>query len=110
MYVASVTGAGYSREKGVILGLLGATIVGIAEVVLIWIFVWRVQEGRKREVENWKGSSGLGIKEIEAVLDETEQGEEVVMADKPKVSTVRLRRKGLDDKGDHGGVVVGIEE
>jgi hypothetical protein len=75
VYVAAVTGAGYSRELGVILGLIAATVVGVAEMVLLWIFVWRVKEGRKKGIEQWKGSSGIGVKEREvAGLIEGEDG------------------------------------
>lgn len=65
MYVASVTGAGYSRETGVILGVIAALVVGVAEMILLWIFVWRIKEGRKRGIEQWKGSSAVGVKEAD---------------------------------------------
>lgn len=95
--MAATTGAGYTRESGVILGVLAALVVGIAEMILVWIFVWRVAEGRKKEVEQWKGTSGVGFKE-EPKLLQGEDTSEAIIEDKPKVSTVRLRRKELNQQ------------
>lgn len=73
--------------------------MGLAELVLIWIFVWRIAEARKHEVEQWRGSAGEGIKQPELV--EAEGGGSVQllddgegMIDKPKTE-VRLRRRGI---------------
>jgi len=117
--VASVTGAGYSREVGVILGVIAALVVGVAEMILLWIFVWRIKEGRRRGIEQWKGSSAAGVKEnsdvkqimasegemggdedeptlepvdgvVEGILDEKPAGE----TRKP-ASNVRLRRRAI---------------
>ena len=106
MYVASVTGAGYTREMGVILGVLAAVVVGLAEMILLWIFVWRVADGRKKAVEQWKGSASLGVKESKGVLaledsvkgeqQEAEGTTEVVLEKKPEV---RLRRRAIRPEG-----------
>ena len=114
VYVASVTGAGYSREVGVILGLIAAALVGVAEMILLWIFVWRVKEGRKKGIEQWKGSSGLGVKESDVagfiegkdkiatdIEAETASGDDmgtgvVKAGDAEKSRTeVRLRRRAI---------------
>ncbi|KAK1922131.1 hypothetical protein DB88DRAFT_512566 [Papiliotrema laurentii] len=99
VYVAATTGAGYTRERSVILAVLAGVVVGLAELVLIWIFVWRIAEARKHEVEQWRGSAGEGIKQPELV--EAEGGGSVQllddgegMIDKPKTE-VRLRRRGI---------------
>ena len=118
--MASVTGAGYSREVGVILGVIAALVVGVADMILLWIFVWRIKEGRRRGIEQWKGSSAAGIKEdsdvkqimasegeiegdedeptlepvvdgvVEGVLDEKPAGET-----RKSTSNVRLRRRAI---------------
>ena len=101
VYVASVTGAGYSRETGVILGVLAAMVVGLAELVLAWIFIWRVGEGRKKEVEQWKGSASLGVKEREVLALENDvngegkvdEGDETAVPEKK--AEVRLRRRAI---------------
>ena len=89
MYVAATTGAGYTKETGVILGVLAGCVVGLAEVILVWILVWKVEEGRKKEVEMWKGSAADGVSET--------SGEE-------------LRSKGGDGDGEEKVAVVEEEE
>lgn len=68
VYVAGTTGAGYTREASILLGILAGAVVGVAEAVLVWIFSKRVKEGRKERWERGRkmarGSAGLGPKEV----------------------------------------------
>ncbi|EIW72220.1 hypothetical protein TREMEDRAFT_23042, partial [Tremella mesenterica DSM 1558] len=63
VYWASVTGAGYSRETGVLLGVLTGMIVGVADGVVVWGFTKRLNEGREEArlmaLEMNKGSGAL---------------------------------------------------
>lgn len=64
--MAGTTGAGYTRETSILLGILAGAVVGIAEAILVWIFSARVKEGRRERWERGarmgKGSAGLGVK------------------------------------------------
>lgn len=73
VYVASTTGAGYSREVAVILAILAGCVVGIADAVLVWIVSVRSEEERKESkrmaVEMSQGSG--------AIIDGTEGEKEI---------------------------------
>ena len=64
--MAGTTGAGYTRETSILLGVLAGAVVGIAEAILVWIFSARVQEGRRERWERGakmgRGSAALGVK------------------------------------------------
>jgi hypothetical protein len=81
VYVASITGAGYSRETAMLLAILAGVIVGIADGVLVWVLGKRVEKERKEARERGRkealGSSKLG-EMTDGVLDGeggTEAGE-----------------------------------
>ena len=109
--MAAITGAGYRRETGVLLGLLAAVVVGISEGVLLWIFVYRVKESRARSVKEWIGSASEGPKEaVEAIESpsEAERGDtvdesgvesgkpgETVIPEKSAKREIRLRRRAI---------------
>ena len=64
--MAGTTGAGYTRETSILLGVLAGAVVGIAEAILVWIFSARGQEGRRERWERGakmgRGSAALGVK------------------------------------------------
>lgn len=98
VYVAGTTGAGYTREKSVVLGIVAGVLVGVAEAILLWIFVWRLQENRENEVKMWTGSHSAGVKSSEEKPREDDSGDgdarsEIQLKDK-KVE-LRLRRRAI---------------
>ena len=110
VYWAASTGAGYKRESAVLLGIAGGVVVLNAELLLLWIFVRRVDDGRKAGVEAWKGSSSLGEKEP-GDLPDAEGSGELSEADTPDSNPVvqasheaapareiRLRRRVIDPR------------
>lgn len=117
VYVASVTGAGYTRETAVILAVLAGVVVGIAEGILVWIFGDRLKKGReasrKAAREMARGSGAIGVLESsdgkEADSAREGQGEEdkeattgigtrsSSSASRPNTSSIRLRRKALHE-------------
>lgn len=118
VYVASVSGAGYSRETAVILAVLAGVVVGIAEGVLVWIFGDRLKKGReasrKTAREMAKGSGAISDGEITdaKVADSAadSQGDNKVTlvevesssssARPAGATSIRLRRQGLH-RNDH---------
>ena len=81
VYIAAITGAGYRRETGVLLGILTAVVVGIAEGFLLWILVGRVEESRKYSVKMWTGSASEGPKQPSGALtDGTELSSDAAVA------------------------------
>ncbi|WVF73033.1 hypothetical protein IAT40_007851 [Kwoniella sp. CBS 6097] len=52
VYVASTTGAGYTRETAVLLAVLTGVVVGLADMGLLWIFSTRLEGSRKERFEN----------------------------------------------------------
>ncbi|ORX40655.1 hypothetical protein BD324DRAFT_13348 [Kockovaella imperatae] len=62
VYMAAITGAGYKRETGVLLGVFAAVVVAITEGALLWIFAYKVKVVQRKEVEMWKGSASEGVK------------------------------------------------
>jgi hypothetical protein len=113
VYVAATTGGGYSREKGILLGILAGVVVGIADGVLVWIFGQRVKEGREESrkvaIKLAKGSGADGAADstlkVEGVSKETpgdedgENGNEAPEKDIPPVKKeIRLRRRAIGEK------------
>lgn len=111
VYVAATTGGGYSREKGILLGIVAGGVVGVADGVLVWIFQNRVkqgrEEGRRTAIKLSKGSGADGekvegqdeeeVKMIEGGQDAPGQDEEV--KETPKVKKeIRLRRRAIPEK------------
>lgn len=107
VYVAATTGGGYSREKGILLGVLAGVVVGIADGVLVWIFQHRVtegrEEGRKMAIKLSKGSAGEGEKEegeaaqlsIEEGKQDGEDSQEATTDMPPAKKEIRLRRRPI---------------
>ncbi|WRT70290.1 uncharacterized protein IL334_007288 [Kwoniella shivajii] len=114
VYVASTTGAGYSREISILLAVLTGFIVGIADAILVWIFTKKVEESRvERHNTGRKMLSGSGkLSETEENLitdgneddiqdeEDSQKGNEQIMKEKIGSSGVkkeiRLRRRGLN--------------
>ncbi|KAK8853160.1 hypothetical protein IAR55_003861 [Kwoniella newhampshirensis] len=108
VYVASVSGAGYTRETAILLAILTGVVVGIADGVLVWIFTGRVKESRKerekRGREMMRGSGAVDERENndEKVIDGAEQDASLSVNEKEGSETtarqkqVRLRRRGLE--------------
>lgn len=109
VFVASTSGAGYSRETAVVLAILAGVVVGLADGVLVWIVSSRSDKERKarrlRGIEASKGTAGLGPLEIEdrddgdtrlgpVGVDERPAGKETEQAE-PIRKSIRLRRKQL---------------
>ncbi|KAI9633998.1 uncharacterized protein MKK02DRAFT_28727 [Dioszegia hungarica] len=65
VYAAGVSGAGYSRETALLLAILAAVVVAVAEGVLYWIFKVRLRKGREESAkmgrEMNRGSAKLGV-------------------------------------------------
>ncbi|WVQ84314.1 hypothetical protein IAT38_006466 [Cryptococcus sp. DSM 104549] len=102
VYVASVTGAGYSRERGIILGVLAGLVVGIADVVLMWLFTGRVEDARKerhnRGAAMMKGSGAVvGDVEGEEKGVLAVEGGDTAMPEAPK-KQIQLRRRALKEQ------------
>jgi hypothetical protein len=113
VYVAATTGGGYTREKGILLGILAGVVVGIADGVLVWIFGQRVkegrEEGRKLAIKLAKGS---GADEVsDSTLDIEGRAEEVLEDEDGEVESkapekdippvkkeIRLRRRAIGEK------------
>jgi hypothetical protein len=113
VYVAATTGGGYSREKGILLGILAGVVVGIADGVLVWIFGQRVKEGReesrKLAMKLAKGSGADGVSdstlEIEGPAEEVLEDEDGEVESKtpekdipPVKKEIRLRRRAIGEK------------
>lgn len=114
VYVAATTGGGYSREKGILMGIVAGVIVGVADGVLVWIFQNRVKEGREEgrkmaiklskgsgadgeKVENENESEEGGVKKIEAGRDG--DGHDAEVKETPTVKKeIRLRRRAIPEK------------
>ncbi|TYJ58822.1 hypothetical protein B9479_000254 [Cryptococcus floricola] len=102
VYVAATSGAGYSREKGVLLGVLAGVVVGIADGVLVIIFQGRVQENRK---ERWERGRKLmtGSGKMEPEAPEAETKEAVGMEDKSEAGPsalpkrIQLKRRAIKE-------------
>lgn len=111
VYVAATTGGGYSREKGILMGVVAGLVVGVADGVLIWIFANRVKEGREEgrrvAIKLSKGSGADGEKvdvdDEEGDAMAIEGGENASNEDvkeTPKVKKeIRLRRRAIPEKG-----------
>ncbi|WWD19577.1 hypothetical protein CI109_104038 [Kwoniella shandongensis] len=113
VYVASVSGAGYSKETAILLAVLAGVIVGIADGVLVWIFTGRVKEKRKEREQRgrdmMRGSGAFLDDEDHEEDDEEKNGvgdgvsSEIVLEKKEGLETtavkkqVQLRRRGLKD-------------
>jgi hypothetical protein len=113
VYVAATTGGGYSREKGILLGILAGVVVGIADGVLVWIFGQRVKEGReesrKLAIKLAKGSGAEAASdstlEIEGPAEEVLEDEDGEVESKapekdipPVKKEIRLRRRAIGEK------------
>ncbi|ORY33492.1 hypothetical protein BCR39DRAFT_520390 [Naematelia encephala] len=91
VYVASVTGAGYSRETAVVLAILAGVVVGIADGVLVWIVSDRANKARQ-EMDHLRLEASKGS----GAVEEQERDEKVIQ---PQVKgEVRLRRRALPGK------------
>ncbi|WVR00215.1 hypothetical protein IAU59_007357 [Kwoniella sp. CBS 9459] len=81
VYVASTSGAGYTRETAVLLAVLTGVVVGFADLVLVTIFSQRVEEGRKQRFENsvkmLKGSGKVEVGEQDETHAANEQEEKL---------------------------------
>ena len=111
VYVAATTGGGYSREKGILMGVVAGLVVGVADGVLIRIFANRVKEGREEgrrvAIKLSKGSGADGEKvdvndeEGSAkAIERSEDGSNEEVKETPKVKKeIRLRRRAIPEKG-----------
>ncbi|ADV24045.1 hypothetical protein I305_02473 [Cryptococcus gattii E566] len=104
VYVAAVSGAGYSREKGILLGILAGLIVGIAEGVLVVLFMGRVEQDRKERHERGRKLMKGSGKALDQIEDQTQVEEGVQGKLRAKEGTestavpakqIQLRRRGL---------------
>jgi hypothetical protein len=108
VYVAATTGGGYTREKGILLGVLAGVVVGIADGALVWIFAQRVkegrEEGRKMAIKLGKGSGGDGLVESDRIQDESEvtavMEKEIEKEAEPVKKEFRLRRRAIGPKAE----------
>ncbi|WWC94763.1 hypothetical protein V866_001612 [Kwoniella sp. B9012] len=111
VYVVSTSSAGYSREISILLGILTGIIVGVADMVLVYLYTRKLDEGRRESKkvglkmlrgsgkigeknEGEKDSSVDGEKEDERVVDLSQTSDTLSTAVKKEV---RLRRRGLND-------------
>lgn len=107
VYVASVSGAGYSRETAVILAVLAGVVVGIAEGVLVWIFGDRLKKGReasrKTAREMAKGSGAINDREIEdtQVADGASDGQN---KDEDQATLVRIESSSTTPRAGTAGI------
>jgi hypothetical protein len=79
VYVASITGAGYSRETAMLLAILAGVIVGIADGVLVWVLGKRVEKERKEARERGR-KEALGSSKLGEITDGVLNGEGVTEA------------------------------
>lgn len=102
---------GWTRERAMLLAILGGVVVGIADSVLLWIFKVRLAKDRKdtakRRVRMNKGSAGLPgsarliceegeeDEDKEGKLLEGGEGEKEASSTGTEKRTLRLRRKPL---------------
>lgn len=114
VYVAATTGGGYTREKGILMGVVAGVIVGIADGVLVWIFQNRVkesrEEGRRIAIELSKGSGAdkeqvqdEGVAGFEGDGEGISHGEKEPETARIEVTPVikkdiRLRRRAIPEK------------
>ncbi|WWD03529.1 hypothetical protein V865_001582 [Kwoniella europaea PYCC6329] len=111
VYVVSTSSAGYSKEISILLGILTGIIVGVADMVLVYLYTRKLDEGRRESKkvglkmlrgsgkigekdEGEKDSSGDGEKEDESVVDLSQTSDTLSTAVKKEV---RLRRRGLNE-------------
>ncbi|OCF77191.1 hypothetical protein I204_01176 [Kwoniella mangroviensis CBS 8886] len=111
VYVVSTTSAGYSREISIFLGILTGIIVGVADMVLVYLYTRKLDEGRRESKkvglkmlrgsgkigekdEGAKDSGVDGEKEDETVVDLSQTNDTLSTAVKKEV---RLRRRGLNE-------------
>lgn len=84
VYVAATTGAGWTREQGLLLGIFAGTVVAIADVGLIIIFKGRLKKRReetaKTIVKMSRGSAAVADAPV-ALIEEKKE--------------VRLRRRAI---------------
>ncbi|WVN86428.1 uncharacterized protein L203_101592 [Cryptococcus depauperatus CBS 7841] len=104
VYVASVTGAGYTREKGILLSILAGVIVGLADGVLIVLYTRTAENTRKDQHERGRrlmqGSGGIpeAKKELEdAVTGQQMEKEGVSTSSVTSGRRLQLRRRALAD-------------
>ena len=106
VYYASIHGAGYRRETGVLLGVLTGFVVGIADGVIVWGLTRRVEEGRKISEERMKKEARISGALPPAVAPGKAEGDtkgELVQihqgtsALETASKGVRLRRKAIRD-------------
>ena len=106
MYVAAITGAGYTRETAVILAILAAAAVGLADGVIVWVYVDRLDRGR-REAGRRAAEMGRGSGKVEEAREGEDEGNEMEVEERVEVAAakrgVRLRRRGLRDKQEQRG-------
>lgn len=85
VYVAATTGAGWTREKALLLGIFAGVIVAIADVGLIVIFKGRLKKSRAEKakliVKMSKGSAAIKDEAPVALIEEKKE--------------VRLRRRAI---------------
>ncbi|CAD6580197.1 MAG: hypothetical protein TREMPRED_002687 [Tremellales sp. Tagirdzhanova-0007] len=107
VYVVAVTGAGYSREMAMILAILAGALVGVADMAVVWIYVERLERGRRdaqrksAELAKGSGEVDIGVDEVQERQERSDECEKEpqseMMDDKevPAKRQVRLRRRGL---------------
>ncbi|WVW86098.1 hypothetical protein I302_108137 [Kwoniella bestiolae CBS 10118] len=108
VYLVSSSSAGYSREIAILLGVLTGIIVGVADVVLIYLYSRKLDEGRRESrrvgMKMLRGSGRIGEKEKveERVEEDTGEGDVMDLPEKDGTEStgvkkeVRLRRRGLN--------------
>lgn len=96
VYVAATTGAGWSREHGLLLGILAGIVVAIADAGLIIIFKGRLKTARAdRAKMTVKMSRGSGAIREESTAKEASQetpNPPTLIEDKKQL---RLRRRAI---------------
>ncbi|OWZ35796.1 hypothetical protein C349_05012 [Cryptococcus neoformans var. grubii Br795] len=104
VYMAAVSGAGYSREKGVLLGILAGLIVGIADGVLVVLFMSKVEKDRRERHERGRKLMKGSGKALDQIEDQAriEQGVQVKLLAKEGIEStavsakqIQLRRRAL---------------